>query len=314
MLRYAKYVYAVYKEKSFSKAAHALYISQPALSAMIHKAEEEIGMPLFDRATNPIQPTSVGIAYIKAAEETMNISRNLEQYMHDLASLRIGNLTLGGANFTASCVYPHIISSFSEQYPGISISLVESGSIHLQNMALTEEIDLIMDSCIFNDIQFQSYAIFQGHVLLAVPAAFPINDSLRDYQLTEDDIHHKRHLDESRPAISLDWFSEEPFLLLRKGNDMHDRALSLCKNYGFSPKIRMELDQLMTTYHMANRGIGVSFVTDVLINLSCVSSTAVYYRLNDREARRNVFIAHKKNRYVTNAMSAFIETARDVFQ
>ena len=51
------YVYEVYKEQSFSKAAENLYISQPALSSMIKKIETKIGMPLFDRSTSPIQLT-----------------------------------------------------------------------------------------------------------------------------------------------------------------------------------------------------------------------------------------------------------------
>ena len=59
------YVYEVYKERSFSKAAENLYISQPALSAMIKKVENKVGMPLFDRSTNPIQLTDCGKRYIK---------------------------------------------------------------------------------------------------------------------------------------------------------------------------------------------------------------------------------------------------------
>ena len=61
------YVYEVYKEQSFSKAAENLYISQPALSSMIKKIETKIGMPLFDRSTSPIQLTECGKKYIKTA-------------------------------------------------------------------------------------------------------------------------------------------------------------------------------------------------------------------------------------------------------
>ena len=53
MLREMDYVYAVYQEKSFSKAAKKLFVSQPALSRMVKKAEDEIGAPIFDRSTLP---------------------------------------------------------------------------------------------------------------------------------------------------------------------------------------------------------------------------------------------------------------------
>ena len=59
MFTWKKYVYEVYKERSFTKAAQNLYISQPSLSARIKKIEEIIGEPLFDRSTTPLQLTEV---------------------------------------------------------------------------------------------------------------------------------------------------------------------------------------------------------------------------------------------------------------
>ena len=72
------YVYEVYKERSFSKAAENLYISQPALSAMIKKVENKVGMPLFDRSTNPIQLTDCGKRYIKTAEKIMDLDERFK--------------------------------------------------------------------------------------------------------------------------------------------------------------------------------------------------------------------------------------------
>ena len=60
MTNYKEYIYAVYREKGFSKAAQKLYVSQPWLSATIKKAEQELGLPLFDRSTNPISLTEAG--------------------------------------------------------------------------------------------------------------------------------------------------------------------------------------------------------------------------------------------------------------
>lgn len=63
MLNEMKYVYEVYKEKSFSKAAKKLFISQPALSNMVRKAEKEMGAPIFDRSTIPLTVTKEGAYY-----------------------------------------------------------------------------------------------------------------------------------------------------------------------------------------------------------------------------------------------------------
>ena len=76
MFKGKKYVYEVYREKSFSKAAQNLYISQPSLSARIKQIEEQIGEPLFDRSTNPLQLTEIGKVYIEAAEEIFKIEQD----------------------------------------------------------------------------------------------------------------------------------------------------------------------------------------------------------------------------------------------
>lgn len=55
MFQGMRYVYEVYKEKSFSKAAENLFISQPSLSANVKRMEQKIGMPVFDRSTKPLQ-------------------------------------------------------------------------------------------------------------------------------------------------------------------------------------------------------------------------------------------------------------------
>lgn len=54
MFRNMEYVYCVYKERSFSKAAEKLHIAQPSLSAMIRKEEEQAGAPIFERKTRPV--------------------------------------------------------------------------------------------------------------------------------------------------------------------------------------------------------------------------------------------------------------------
>ena len=88
MLNEMRYVYSVYQEKSFSKAAKKLFISQPALSNMVRKAENEIGAPIFDRSTIPLTVTKEGAYYIKSIEEILFIQRNMQAYFKDLTEHR----------------------------------------------------------------------------------------------------------------------------------------------------------------------------------------------------------------------------------
>ena len=71
MFQGMEYVYEVYKEKSFSKAAANLFISQPSLSANVKRVENRIGYPIFDRSTKPLGLTECGKEYIRCVEERL---------------------------------------------------------------------------------------------------------------------------------------------------------------------------------------------------------------------------------------------------
>jgi len=89
-------IYTVYQEKSISKAAQKLFVSQPSLSIMIRKIEEEIGLPLFDRTSKPIRMTEAGMEYVKAAEAIMHIEKSFDNYVNSANELLTGSLTIGG--------------------------------------------------------------------------------------------------------------------------------------------------------------------------------------------------------------------------
>ena len=69
MFQGMEYVYEVYKEKSFSKAAQNLFISQPSLSANVKRIEKKVGYPIFDRSTKPLGLTECGEKYIQCVEK-----------------------------------------------------------------------------------------------------------------------------------------------------------------------------------------------------------------------------------------------------
>ena len=66
MFQGMEYVYQVYKDKSFSKAAANLFISQPSLSANVKRVEKKVGFPIFDRSTKPLSLTECGKEYIQS--------------------------------------------------------------------------------------------------------------------------------------------------------------------------------------------------------------------------------------------------------
>ena len=141
-----EYVYAVYEEKSFSKAAQKLYITQPALSTAIKKVEKKIGTPIFDRSTSPIGLTPGGEVYIDAIEKLFALEQNTLNQLNNLNGLLAGKLSVGGTIFFTSFVLPGVLSEFSHRYPQIKIDLQEGTTTQLTDKLVAEELDLLIDN------------------------------------------------------------------------------------------------------------------------------------------------------------------------
>lgn len=92
---------------------------------------------------------------------------------------------------------------------------------------------------------------------------------------------------------------------------MHDLAVKLCKNSEFDPKIKMNFDQLMTTYSMTVANLGVSFTTDIIVKYSNLASQPVFYKLDSPLTYRNSSIIYKKNKYLSKAAQEFIKVVEE---
>lgn len=114
MFQGMNYVYEVYKEKSFSKAAKNLYISQPSLSANVRRVEAKIGYPIFNRNTSPLTLTECGERYIQSVEEILAIENSFASFVNDLGGLKTGHLTLGGSSLFSSCLLPRLIGELPD--------------------------------------------------------------------------------------------------------------------------------------------------------------------------------------------------------
>lgn len=313
MFQTMKYVYEVYREQSFSKAARNLYISQPSLSATIKKLEKELGLTIFDRSSVPVRLTEAGEIYLETVKKILNLESELEVRLQNYSGLKAGTIRLGAPHFFASFLLSTMISAFSAKYPGIQIHLDETNTPELQERVLNARTDLIVDSCDFDETLFTSYPLMEEHMLLAVPAGYPINSRLASYRLSPRDIRENVHLRESCPAVSPAAFRKLPFLMLRHGHITHDFAVGLFRKYRFSPKIAMYLDQLMTCYNLAAQQMGASFVSDTVVKLTKTDADVFLYQIDDPKASRLIYLAHKKSRWIPRVVQEFIAVSQTLF-
>lgn len=306
MFVWKKYVYEVYKERSFTKAAQNLYISQPSLSARIKKIEEIIGEPLFDRSTTPLQLTEVGKVYIEAAEEITQIEQRVENYINDLAGLKTGNLAVGASTLFAAYVVPSLITQFNQKFPDVHIQLIEGNTAELEEMLGSNALDFVIDNYHYDSILYNKELYCEENILLAVPKHFAVNEELGMYQLSYKNIKNKNYLNQKYPAVPLGRFADLPFIMLTQGNDTKTRGDRLCRNVGFKPNIVLEFNQQSTAYMASSTQLGATFISDILVSQLPTFENLVYYKLDGEEAKRKVFFYYKTHKYKTRVMEEFI--------
>lgn len=306
MFVWKKYVYEVYKERSFTKAAQNLYISQPSLSARIKKIEEIIGEPLFDRSTTPLQLTEVGKVYIEAAEEITQIEQRVENYINNLAGLKTGNLAVGASTLFAAYVVPSLITQFNQKFPDVHIQLIEGNTAELEEMLGSNALDFVIDNYHYDSILYNKELYCEENILLAVPKHFAVNEELGMYQLSYKNIKNKNYLNQKYPAVPLGRFADLPFIMLTQGNDTRTRGDRLCRNVGFKPNIVLEFNQQSTAYMASSTQLGATFISDILVSQLPAFENLVYYKLDGEEAKRKVFFYYKTHKYKTRVMEEFI--------
>ena len=306
MFSNSEYVFEVYKERSFSKAARNLYISQPALSVTIKRIESRIGAPIFDRSTNPVGLTDCGQKYIEVVKQMMDLENEFVNYLEDLKDLKNGVINVGGSNLFTSCILPPIIAEFSRRYPSVEINVVEANTPLLDQKLMDGSLDLIVDNYAFDSSTHASILYRTEQLLLAVPASFPVNKELKEYQLIRESVQNGSFRDENVPVVPFGSFDKLPFVFLKNGNDTRDRALKIFEKHGMEPNIILSLDQQMTAYNMSCQGLGISFVTDTLVRSTAPDRNVTLYKIDQDLASRNLCFFVKKAKYITRAMEEFI--------
>ncbi len=314
MFKKYEYVYAVYKTGNFTKAAQSLYISQPSLSVAIQNIEKQVGAPLFQRTGSKAILTEIGVEYIKSAEKIIKAESDFKNRINDIYGLETGEITVGGTNYLSSYVLPKVINKFSALYPKINVNLVEANSKTLIDMMLNESVDVIIDSFGENMDEYDGYPLKSEQIFLCVPKEFEINKKFKDQQILPHQIYENTLDTDSVLPVDIKSFKDQPFILLKQGNDMFYRAQAIFEKAKFTPKVLLSVDQMNISYSLADSGLGCCFLTDTLFKFGKFSDSVVLYRVEKKHSKRTLYIAHKKNVYIKKASQKFIELAKEMIK
>ena len=118
-LQQLEYVVAVDTHRHFVRAAEQCFVTQPTLSSMIQKLEDELGVKIFDRSKQPVIPTETGKAVIAQARVILREARRLEQIVQEEKSEIRGELRLGVIPTLAPYLLPLFLREFADKFPQV---------------------------------------------------------------------------------------------------------------------------------------------------------------------------------------------------
>ena len=162
LLRHVRYLKAVADFGSFTRAAQALHVSQPALSQQIKELEEQLGAQLLDRSGRRIRPTDMGSAYLERVRRALNELDEGARAIRDVEDLSTGSLRIGITSSVAAYLIGPLSQRFRASYPNITLSIrVSAQEEEIHPALLDDELDLGIG---FGDLPSEGIEITPLHV------------------------------------------------------------------------------------------------------------------------------------------------------
>ena len=311
------YIKEIAETKSISIAAEQLGISQPALSAFLKKTERELGCLLFDRSRQPLELTEAGRLYMDYLEENDALREQLKQNLSDITGLQTGKVTVGGAGFFNIAYLPLAIASFVEEYPGVSVSIVDGRVPELVSMAQKGMLDLFITPINDEPERFVYEELLEEDVFLAVPTEWEVNRQLSRKavaieELPESEAAAKSH--RKATPLTREEFAclcRETFVVLKPDQDIGRKMQALLNSCGCTPERVITAEQTMTTLALTLRGVGVSLITESSIRNCGFAGLPKLYMANPDICRRKMYIAYPRNKYLSKAARRFAEVLKE---
>ncbi|MBE6597463.1 MAG: LysR family transcriptional regulator [Ruminococcaceae bacterium] len=311
---FSKYVYEVYRCKSVSLAAKKLFISQPALSASIKKAESELGAPIFNRSTLPFSLTPEGKIYIKAIESIMQIEKSAKEDILDISELKSGSLTVGTATNVSFYVIPMICETFRKKYPRIDVNIVFSSTEKLPSLLEKKTVDLIFTSSEISSEDTLTEPLFVEKCIVAVRSDHPEAAHLSDYALS-----YRQVIDRSYPKekeiSDLSLLDNLEFIYSAPGSNLYKKRKLFFGDSEVSPHVTSSTSMFQLNYNLMRAGFGALFTTDCDIATTESTDSCLFFAIDSPSATQNFSIIHsaKKDSSSFRTVNEFIATAKELF-
>lgn len=276
-LRQLEYLVAVAEHGSFSRAAEACRVSQPALSGQIQELERRLGLTLIERGRAGASVPAHAEPVVEAARRTLRCAGEVVELAADRGDELVGPVRVAVIPTMAPYLLPVIVRELRRRHPRAEPVLVEARTDELVRMLERGEADLGLLASPVPSEALEWRAVADDEFLLAMPEDHPMAG------------------DTPLPAGVL---AGLPMVLLEDGHCLRDQALDVCATVGADPSTGLGAIQgtsLTTLCQMVAAGQGVTLLPASAVSVEARPGAGVVVRpLRDPSPRREVVLAWRR--------------------
>ncbi len=226
---------------SFRRAADALYLSQPSVSARVQTLESEVGVALFHRTARGVRLTDMGRTFLPFAQRSIETLRRGREVLESVRQTSAGILNMATARVIGTHVLPETLQKFQQLYPNANLHIKVGGSSDVLQMVVDEEVQL-------------GLARFMQH---------PDVDALHLYDEEAVLVVHPGHPFTKTRVAAMSQVAQEPLIVYDPGDpgsSYFQFINRVCRDAGVTAKVEMNLDSVEAAKNMVRLGLGVSFL------------------------------------------------------
>lgn len=236
--RSLRYLMAVAEHQSFTRAAEALYVSQPTLSQQIKQLEDLLEVQLLDRTGRIVRLTAAGEVYLQHARRALVELNAGKRAIYELHDLSRGSLRLGMTPISDYLATP-LLDQFNSRYPGITVSTLEMPQGDIEAALADDRVDIgiafgsAASSTVFSD-EIDTHIMFIEKLNLAVGKGHPLAGQTS--------------------PLGGEVLEKEPLVLFHSDYALRRHIDQYCHEQGITPHIVMEATSLSVIIEMVRRG------------------------------------------------------------
>ncbi|BAN55517.1 MULTISPECIES: transcriptional regulator CynR [Pseudomonas] len=288
LARHIQYFIAVANHLSFTRAAAALHVSQPALSQQVRQLEESLGTTLFDRSGRTTRLTDAGEVYLRYAKRAAQELQEAKRAIDDLGDLSRGSLRVGVTpTFTSYLVGP-LVEAFHGCYPNITLVVREIAQEAMEELLLADEVDVGIAFDNGHHLDLEAQALLVETLALVVG---------------------KRHPLATTASIGVEALNSESLILLSAEFATREQIDSYCRQHNIRPHVQVEANTISALIEVVSR---TKLSTLLPATIAQAHEQLVAIELDQQRLQRTAVLMQRKGVYQTAAARAFVELAMKV--